>query len=167
MHLGLLGTSVVRQVVQPYISRFDNLFELFVTLSLSSAVHFASVFTPEEQSDKTALPSLAQQLLHQEHVNSPIVSKRPEDISLTTPQGTFNNNIDRVNFDQEVSNGVSKKIQFSNNAADIDNAITNIDDFFTVKTDKILVPAKNKTTKNTSIQKNKISRSMTQKSVEE
>jgi beta-lactamase regulating signal transducer with metallopeptidase domain/outer membrane biosynthesis protein TonB len=120
-----------------------------------------------KRSDKTALPSLAQQLLHQEHVNSPIVSKRPEDISLTTPQGTFNNNIDRVNFDQEVSNGVSKKIQFSNNAADIDNAITNIDDFFTVKTDKILVPAKNKTTKNTSIQKNKISRSMTQKSVEE
>jgi hypothetical protein len=40
---------VSRQLVQPYISRFDNQYEHFVTLVLAALVHFVSVFSYEER----------------------------------------------------------------------------------------------------------------------
>jgi beta-lactamase regulating signal transducer with metallopeptidase domain/outer membrane biosynthesis protein TonB len=134
-------------------------------------------FTNNENSnrgDTKALPSLAQQLLHQENVSAPIVNKLPEDISLAAQKDIFNN-IGGVSFDQEASNVASKNIPFpNNNAAEIKDAVKSIDNLFAKKIDKKLVPTKNIITNtvinfpnNTATENSKVSLSKSQNTVDE
>lgn len=118
---------------------------------------------------KIALPSLAQQLLHQDDVSSPIIKKSSENIYLTAKHDISNNEVVIVNLDQDASNETSEKMLIASNN---DFLVKNIENLFAKKIDKKLVSAKNVVTKtavnfteNSATENSKSSLSMAQKTV--
>jgi TonB family protein len=124
--------------------------------------------------DKKVLPSFAQQLLHQEDTTSPIVTKLPTKISLTTLTDISNNDANIINIDQQAANEVSEKIHIANNNDfENNNVVKNIDDLFSNKIERKLIATKNIATKTVisfvekiATENNKLPLSVTQKSVE-
>ena len=128
-----------------------------------------------KKGNKIALPSLAQQLLHQEDVTSPIVTKLAVNTFLKSQQEDIaNNDVGIVKFDQKAANEVSEKIHIANNNDyETNNAGKNIDNLLAKKIDDKLILVNNVVTKtvvdfaeNTTTDNNKISLSMTHQTVE-
>jgi bla regulator protein blaR1 len=124
-------------------------------------------------SDKVALPSLAQQLLHQDDVSSPMLNKSLDNDPITGNQHISNNNDDILAFGQEASLNVSKKTYIANNNdSEINSTARNIDNLFVKNIDKKLTPNTEIVTKtaadlvkNTTSMSNDVSLSMTQQTL--
>lgn len=119
--------------------------------------------------DKIALPSLAQQLLHQDDLSTPIIKKSSENIYLTAKHDISNNEVVNANLHQDASNENSEKMLIASNN---DFVVKDIGNLFAKKIDKKLVPAKDIVTKtagnfteNTATENSKLSLSMTQQAV--
>jgi bla regulator protein BlaR1 len=119
--------------------------------------------------DKIALPSLAQQLLHQDDVSTPIIKKSSKNFYLTAKHDISNNEVVIVNLHQDASNETSEKMLIASNN---DFVVKDIGNLFAKKIDKKLVPAKNivtqttgNFTENTATENSKLSLSMTQQAV--
>ncbi len=128
-----------------------------------------------KEGNKIALPSLAQQLLHQEDVTSPIVTKSAINTFLPPQQEDIaNNDLGIVKFDQKAASEVSDKIHLANNNDyETNDAVKNIDNVLAKKTDDKLILVNNIVTntvvdfaENTSTDNNKVSLSMTHQTVE-
>ena len=128
-----------------------------------------------KKGNKIALPSLAQQLLHQEDVTSPIVTKLAVNTFLKSQQEDIaNNDVGIVKFDQKAANEVSEKIHIANNNDyETNNAVKNIDNLLAKKTDDKLILVNNVVAKtvvafaeNTTTDNNKVSLSLTHQTVE-
>jgi TonB family protein len=124
-------------------------------------------------SDKVALPSLAQQLLHQEDESSPIINQSLDNTLITGNQYITQNDNDTLAIVQEVSNDVSEKKYIANNDFDKNSTVRNIDNLFVKNIDKTSVPAKEVVTKtavdlakSTTTVINKVSISMNQQTLE-
>ena len=124
--------------------------------------------------DKVALPSLAQQLLHQDDVSSPMLNKSLNNDPITGNQHISNNNDDIVAFGQEASLNVSEKTYIANNNDfEINSTARNIDNLFVKNIDKKLTPTTEIVTKtavdlvrNTTSMSNDVSLSMNQQTLE-
>ncbi|NQZ87172.1 MAG: energy transducer TonB [Colwellia sp.] len=128
-----------------------------------------------KKGNKIALPSLAQQLLHQEDVTSPIVTKLAVNTFLKSQQEDIaNNDVGIVKFDQKAANEVSEKIHIANNNDyETNNAVKNIDNLLAKKIDDKLILVNNVVAKtvvafaeNTTTDNNKVSLSLTHQTVE-
>jgi TonB family protein len=125
-------------------------------------------------SDKVALPSLAQQLLHQEDENSPTINQSFDIAPINGNQYVSNNNDDIVAFGQETSINVSEKAYIANNNDfDINSAVRNIDNLPANNIDRKLASTKKVVTKtavdlakSTTAVINKVSISTTQQTLE-
>ena len=124
--------------------------------------------------DKVALPSLAQQLLHQDDVSSPMLNKSLNNDPITGNQHISNNNDDILAFGQEASLNVSEKTYIANNNDfEINSTARNIDNLFVKNIDKKLTPTTEIVTKtaadlvrNTTSMSNDVSLSMNQQTLE-
>ena len=124
--------------------------------------------------DKVALPSLAQQLLHQDDVSSPMLNKSLNNDPITGNQHISNNNDDIVAFGQEASLNVSEKTYIANNNDfEINSTARNIDNLSVKNMDTKLAPTKEVVTKtavdlvkSTTTVINKVSLSMNQQTLE-
>jgi TonB family protein len=123
-------------------------------------------------SDKVALPSLAQQLLHQDDESSPIINQSLEKTLITGNQYITQNDNDTLGIVQEASNDVSEKKYIANNDFDKNSTVRNIDNLSVKNMDTKLAPTKEVVTKTTvdfirnrSKVNNKVSLSTTQKTI--
>ena len=123
--------------------------------------------------DKVALPSLAQQLLHQDDVSSPMLNKSLNNDPITGNQHISNNNDDIVAFGQETSINVPDKTYIANNNFDKNSTVRNIDNLSVKNMDTKLAPTKEVVTKtavdlvkSTTTVINKVSLSMNQQTLE-
>jgi len=124
-------------------------------------------------SDKEALPSLAQQLLHQDDENSPIINQSLDNTLITGSQYITKSDNDTLAITQDASSYVSEKAYIVNNNFDKNTTVRNIDNLSVKNMDTKLAPTKEVVTKaavdfirNRSKVNNKVSLSTTQKTIE-